>query len=96
MIRLHKIRPIRAANIFGPALIINSFTCKYLTMFLEDRATRLYFARSAVRIKKSIARKAIKIIFCVIKKPVINRTVKVAFTRATRSFTFFSDIGQSA
>jgi hypothetical protein len=57
MIRLVSTKPRRAANIFGPALIIFSLNPKYLTMPLDKIPKRLYLEKSEALSKKSTARK---------------------------------------
>jgi hypothetical protein len=41
IMRTLKIKPIRAANIFGPAFIMFSFSPRYLTILFEVIAIRL-------------------------------------------------------
>ena len=88
IIRLLKIRPIRAANILGPALIMFSFRPKYVTIPLDETASRLYLEKSKDLKKKSMARKITGIMLCERTETTISNTVNIPLIRATLSFTF--------
>ena len=91
-----KIKPIRAAKIFGPALINCSLKGSHFTMFSEEIPNRLYFESLPLRIKKSAAKKA-GINHCFVKaNNTSSNTVNAPFNRATCSFIFLSDMGQMA
>lgn len=96
IIRLQKIKPIRAAKIFGPALILFSLNLKYETMLFEDNAIGLYFVKSDVLKKKSNKRIMIGTGLHVRPKDIRKSTVKSALIRATRSFILLSETGHTA
>jgi len=91
-----KTNPIRAAKIFGPALIKFSFNAKLRAMLFESIAKILYLERSVDLKKKSITKKLITSTLPVKAKVSRNNTVKKPFNRATVSFIFLLEIGQMA
>lgn len=87
---------MRAANIFGPALMRFSFNESFFTIFLEKNPSTLYFEKPVERNKKSTAKKAIRKGLKVKTKESSNNTVNVAFRRATRSLILLFEMGQMA
>jgi hypothetical protein len=94
--KLVKMKPIRAANIFGPALIIYSLTGRNLTKLRDVIPIRLNWLKSVALNRKSTARKASNKILFEYPKTSNMATVNTAFNLATLSFTRLSETGHMA
>jgi hypothetical protein len=90
------INPMRAANVLGPAFTSFFFVDISLTILRDTKPIGLYFERSALRIRKSNAKKAGMYHSWVNIKSVISKKVKSPFSLATRSSILLLEIGHAA
>jgi len=88
--------PIRAANIFGPALIRIGFKENIPVIFRDKKANGLYRENSPDRSAKSTNRKTIGKTLPVRINMVRNKIVNAPLRRAICSSIFLFDMGQKA
>jgi hypothetical protein len=87
---------MRAANIFGPALINCGFTFNFDSINFDIIASGLYRGFSMLRTKKSATKNKTGMMLEVNRNTTNRITVKNPFNRATCSSIFLNDIGQNA
>ena len=95
-IALLTINPMRAANIFGPALTSFFLSEKSLTMPFDKKANELNLLRLVLRIRKSNAKKAGINHWRVTIKRMTSKKVNKPFILATRSLILLMEIGHVA
>lgn len=89
-------KPIRAANILGPALTNFFFSDNSLTIPRDRKPIGLNLVRLVLRIRKSIAKKAGINHWRVIIKSITSEKVKKPFSLATRLLTLLVEMGHVA
>ena len=88
--------PMRAANIFGPALLNKGFENNAPAIFLDTYANGLNLDKFPERRKKSTNKNTTGRIFPVTVNKARNSIVNAPFRRATCSSIFLVDMGQKA